>query len=337
MNTSDTTAIELPGAPAIDGLRVRRFRDETDYEELAAVMRLANLADGIPWIPTAEHLRLELGGSEGIDLATDLLIVEIDGAVVAWAATERVLREDRPMFEVFGNIHPDQRRRGIGRTLLDANLVRARERAAAEPGDGPIQAAAGAEEGETGARALLDASGFTVVRHFFLMRRPNLADIAEVALPAGLEVRPVRQADHRIIFDAEVEAFRDHWGAMTQGDDAFTRTFSTSEIDTGLWAVAWDGDEVAGIVQAWIWGEENEALGVRRGWLERVSVRRQWRRRGLARALIARALVNLREAGMDDAMLGVDSESPTGALGLYEGIGFHVHSRSAAYRRPIRD
>jgi len=39
---------------------------------------------------------------------------------------------------------------------------------------------------------------------------------------------------------------------------------------------------------------------------------------------------------MDDAMLGVDSESPTGALGLYEGLGFEVHSRSAAYRLPIR-
>ena len=33
-------------------------------------------------------------------------------------------------------------------------------------------------------------------------------------------------------------------------------------------------------------------------------------------------------------MLGVDSENPTGALGLYEGLGFEVYSRSAAYRRP---
>ncbi len=34
-------------------------------------------------------------------------------------------------------------------------------------------------------------------------------------------------------------------------------------------------------------------------------------------------------------MLGVDSENPNGALGLYEGLGFAVYSRAAAYRRPL--
>ena len=36
-------------------------------------------------------------------------------------------------------------------------------------------------------------------------------------------------------------------------------------------------------------------------------------------------------------MLGVDSENPNGALGLYEGLGFTVRSRAAAYRRSLRD
>jgi ribosomal protein S18 acetylase RimI-like enzyme len=47
------------------------------------------------------------------------------------------------------------------------------------------------------------------------------------------------------------------------------------------------------------------------------------------------SLHRLREAGMDEAMLGVDSENPNGALGLYEGLGFEIHTRSAAYRRPL--
>jgi ribosomal protein S18 acetylase RimI-like enzyme len=99
--------------------------------------------------------------------------------------------------------------------------------------------------------------------------------------------------------------------------------------------VAWEGDQIAGVVQAWIWPEENKHLGVKRGWLERISVRRPWRRRGLGRSLTAEAMRRLRAAGMDDAMLGVDSENPTGALGLYEGLGFLVHSRAAAYRRSL--
>ena len=57
-------------------------------------------------------------------------------------------------------------------------------------------------------------------------------------------------------------------------------------------------------------------------------MRRPWRRRGLARALTAASLVTFRERGLDEGMLGVDSENPNGALGLYEGLGFSVHSRA---------
>ena len=76
-------------------------------------------------------------------------------------------------------------------------------------------------------------------------------------------------------------------------------------------------------------------LGVERGWLEHISVRRAWRRRGLGRAITAEALRRVAAAGMTDAMLGVDAENPTGALGLYEGLGFEVDHRSMAYRRSI--
>jgi ribosomal protein S18 acetylase RimI-like enzyme len=38
---------------------------------------------------------------------------------------------------------------------------------------------------------------------------------------------------------------------------------------------------------------------------------------------------------MTEAMLGVDSENPNGALGLYEGLGFEVESRAGAYRKPL--
>ena len=167
------------------------------------------------------------------------------------------------------------------------------------------------------------------------MRVPSLEDVPEAPLPDGLEVRPVTPEQHRTIFDAEAEAFRDHWGHREQGDDLFRTMYAKKELDTSLWVVAWDGDEIAGVVQTWIWPEENERLGVKRGWLERISVRRPWRRRGLGRAITAAAMRRLHDAGMEDAMLGVDSENPTGALGLYEGLGFKVHSSAAAYRLPL--
>ena len=38
---------------------------------------------------------------------------------------------------------------------------------------------------------------------------------------------------------------------------------------------------------------------------------------------------------MEEAMLGVDADSPTGALSLYESLGFEVDQRSVAWRRSL--
>jgi mycothiol synthase len=84
-----------------------------------------------------------------------------------------------------------------------------------------------------------------------------------------------------------------------------------------------------------IYSEENAALGIRRGWLDSVFTRRAWRRRGLARALIVRSLHLLRARGMEIAALGVDADNPSGALGLYESVGFAVTERLTTWRRPL--
>jgi ribosomal protein S18 acetylase RimI-like enzyme len=105
--------------------------------------------------------------------------------------------------------------------------------------------------------------------------------------------------------------------------------------DTSLWRVAWDGDEVAGQVRAYINDEENEQLGRKRGYTEFISVRRPWRRRGLARALIAASFPLLRARGMTEVGIGVDTENVSGALRVYEKCGFRPISRSTTYRRPL--
>jgi ribosomal protein S18 acetylase RimI-like enzyme len=66
-----------------------------------------------------------------------------------------------------------------------------------------------------------------------------------------------------------------------------------------------------------------------------VSVRRPWRRRGLARALLASSLVAAREAGYTSASLGVDSNSPTGATDLYRSLGFEPEKTFIAWRKPL--
>ena len=89
------------------------------------------------------------------------------------------------------------------------------------------------------------------------------------------------------------------------------------------------------MVRGYINKDENELLGRWRGWVENISVRRPYRRRGLARALIGLTIRALRERGMTDGALGVDTENPSGALRLYESCGFAAVTREAVYRKPL--
>lgn len=323
--------------PAIPGLRFRPFAGPDDWAGMAELIRAAARADGDDYMPSPETLQADTEHRPNFVTARDLLIAEVDGRMVARADGWFAVRDGRPVHHIDGSVHPDWRRRGIGRAMLAWNEARARAFAGTDPAArGPdAVTSAWVSEIDPGGAALYEATGYAAYRYAFLMIRPRLDDVEEPPLPDGLELRPVRDADHRRIWEAEDEAFRDHFEHRTQSDADFVAHFAQPDLDTSLWRVAWDGDEVAGVVQSWIWADENEALGVRRGWLERISVRRPWRRRGLGRALTAAALVGLRERGMTEAMLGVDAENPTGALGLYRAVGFEVRHRVTGYRKPL--
>ena len=333
---SDASSLpDLAAAPAIPGLRVRFFRDDADYEPMAQLIAAAMSADGVPYQPTARNLQIDMESNDGMDRFVDVVLVEADGRHIAGCTVERTVRDDTPMYKIEGAVHPDFRRRGLGQWLFEWSIERSKARAAVEDPGVHVKLTSWTEDASVGNVVLLQKTGFVPVRHFFLMRREGLDDIPEAPLPDGLEIRPVEEGHRRAILVAENEAFRDHWGHREMTESTVTSTFARPEVDTALWVVAWDGDEIAGVVQNWIWPDENERLGIQRGWLEHISVRRPWRRRGLARAITAASLVRLREVGMTDAMLGVDSENANGALGLYEGLGFQRTSRAAAYRRDL--
>jgi ribosomal protein S18 acetylase RimI-like enzyme len=105
--------------------------------------------------------------------------------------------------------------------------------------------------------------------------------------------------------------------------------------DPDLWEVAWDGDQVAGMVLNFLNRKENEEYNRLRGWTENISVRKPWRRRGLARALLTRSLQRFKDMRMDHAALGVDTQNLTGALDLYKSVGFVVEKRHTTYRKKL--
>jgi len=327
---------DVPDAPVIPGLVFRGFRSESDLPSIVAIYNACAEADRSEEVSTVAGIADRYRPSHNFDPHRDAFIVEVNGEAVA---TGRLWwrKEDSGTYVYVhvGGVRPEWRRKGIGRALLRLKERRLREIAAAHPQDVPRFFQVFLADSETGTQALVRSEGYTPVRFFFEMVRPTLGDIADAPLPDGLEVRPVQPDHYRTIWEAIQEAFQDHWGAFPATEWHYQNWLNDPNFDPALWQVAWDGDQVAGTVLGVINAVENERFQRKRGWVEDVAVRRPWRKRGLARALIAQTLHALKERGLAEAALGVDTENLTGALGLYESVGFRAVKRSAAYRKPL--
>jgi mycothiol synthase len=335
--TTDTAA----AAAAIPGLVVRPYAGEADLPEIVRLTNADLAHDGV-----REHFTLDdfaatfRHPSDSFDAARDVLMAEIDGRAVGTVRVDWVDASDGTReYRSRGSVDPIHRRRGIGRRLLAAGEELIRANAARHDTARPRVVGMFVDELQVARSALARGAGYEPVRWFFVMERAGVdVDLPDLlSLPDGLDVRPATRDDARAIWEADHEAFQDHWGGWDMSDASFLRWIESPEFQPEVAVVAWDGDEIAGAVLNAIYAEENKALGLRRGWLDSVFTRRAWRGRGLARALIGRSLRLLAERGMDTAALGVDADNPSGALGLYESSGFIVVDRGAAWRRPLEE
>jgi ribosomal protein S18 acetylase RimI-like enzyme len=191
---------------------------------------------------------------------------------------------------------------------------------------------------EVGLAALLENEGYQAVRYGWDMLRPSLDDIPDFPLPEGLEVRPVLPEHYRSIWEASAEAFRDHWGYAQPTEEDYQAWLNDKTIfQPHLWQVAWDvaTNQVAGQVGTFIDHAQNEKFHRKRGYTESISVQRGWRKRGVARALIALSLHEQKNQGMTESALGVDSENISGATRVYEDCGFRVTKRNTIYRKSL--
>ncbi len=319
------------------GLALRSYVGRADVASIVRLVNAEAAAFGVEEVWAEDGLAAWFGhASEQFDPARDVVMVELDGEVVATGRVEWVDTRDGLYREYrhFGSVHPAHLGRGIGTALLAELEGRARL-LAAQHGSGRESILASFSAAGRPPERFLAAHGYETVRWFSDMLRPNLDAMEIPPMPDGLELRPVAPDQHEAIWRANREAFRDHWGGADESLEMMQRILDDPDTDTSLWLIAWDGDEIAGGVWNEIRPHENEALGVRRGWLGSVFTRRPWRKRGLASALIGRSLELLRDRGMTAAMLGVDADNPTGALGLYEAAGFEVHDRFVAMRKPM--
>jgi mycothiol synthase len=329
--------LALPGAPPIRGLRFRNYRGPEDLPAMLEVYGAAHAADGLDDVPSLENIRRNYATLVNCDPTRDLIIAEVDGTLVAYARVYwQDLVEGGRSYEHFGFVDPAWQRRGIGGAMLRHNEARLREIAAGHPGVTPKWLSSEGVETAAGNSALMRREGYETVRYWYDMVAPSLDGIEPTPMPEGLQIRSVTREQYRRIWDASAEAFRDHWGMAEWAEADWERFLADPDnADPRFWRIGWEGDEIAGVVMTTVPVEENRAHGRRRVYVASVSVRRPWRRRGLARALLSSSLVAAREEGYTSASLGVDTDSPTGATDLYRSLGFAPEKTFVTYRKPL--
>lgn len=304
------------------GLSLRQWRDDSDFEKMSRVLIASRNADGVDEARTGDDLRKMYSRTKNFEAARNLFLVEQDDELVGYAGCRWWEERDANFIHshwIFAL--PEWRGRGIENELLRVVQERLRFLANEHSKDATNWLEMFTYESQMWMSGILLADGYEPARYSFDMVRENLENIPDAELPAGIETRPVKPEDMRKVFDAADEAFADDWSSALVEDGDFElwlKDFWKPE----LWQIAWDGDQVVGHVLNYVSESENKQYGRKRGYTEDIGVRKPWRRRGVAKALLVKSLKMFREMGYDSTALGVDTQNPNSALRLYESVGY---------------
>jgi mycothiol synthase len=320
-----------PGCPPLPDISGATWRPLTEDDAAAytGLCESCRVADSGLEVMTEEIARRELADPHAPPATNTACVVANDGRLLAYAAVLERLEGARARHVfLWGLTHPDHRGRGIGTALVGWADARGREILATQPAGLPRLLEAFRGEEAADAIDLHRRFGFRPVRWYHDMRRYLREPIPpEPGLP-GLRIVAFEPAWAERLRLAHNEAFADHWGSEPQQPDVFERDFvGDPRVRADLSFLVLDGDDLAGYTISYVAEDDWAATGVKEGWIGQLGVRRPWRRRGIATALLVRSMAAFRAAGLEAASLGVDTENPTGAVGIYERVGFRPYRR----------
>lgn len=221
-------------------------------------------------------------------------------------------------------VAPQHRGRGLSELLLQLGEARATELLQASATDGAGRLGVWSHECDGRRLDLLSSRGFTQVRTFLRLERDLDESLELPVWPPGITFAPFRPGvDDAAVHAALLEAFPDQFEPEETELEGWLRVRSAyPSTDLALWLIAWDDDELVGGVEA-----TETPSGAYMG---EHFVRRPWRGRGIGRALLLQECAELRRRGVTHAYFAVDAANSTGALQLFDSVGF-TSSRGATY------
>ena len=327
--------IEIKNAPSIPDLHFRHFQGDRDYAQIAAVLIASESADKVERNVSADDIANAYQHLNNCDPFKDIIVAEISERIVGYARGwwESDLNSGR-IYHHNGFLVPEWRRKGIGRALLlwmESHLSELANSHHVNTRYFQVNVT----QFQEGTSIMLQRTGYQPIRYFYEMICPSLNEIVEFPLPDGLEIRPVSPEHYPALWKSIDETSKDEWGYAEPMENDYQEWLTSSHFQPHLWQVAWGivNNQIVGHVLTFIDDDENKQLNRKRGYTEGIGVDHNWRRRGVARALISRSLQVQKAAGMTESALVADSDSTSNVIRLYESCGFQIVKRDTIYRK----
>src|SRR5919204_1209531 len=250
-----------------------------------------------------------------MDLERNSWVLQDDGAIVAYG----VAFVHGEMLELDGFVHPAHQGRGLGAWLVARAEERVQELELQKLNTWALAA-------DQSARRLFETFGLRELRRFYRMAIDFDGPPPGPQWPDGVRVETFEPEDARAFHAALGEAFEDEWHFVSMPFEEWheLRLVKDPDFDPTLWFIVRDGDEIAAVLRG-----EPDRSGA--GFVGAIGVRKPWRKRGIALALLRHAFGEWYRRGKCRVTLGVDAENPTGATRLYERAGMHVAYEAVMY------
>jgi len=291
-----------------------------EFDALLELMNAHQLAAFGEADYTADDLRTWLT-TPYVEVERDLRVLEREGKLIGYADVDPT-RDEPPRWWCDVKVDPEADAHEVVAELvgwLDERAERGRLRVWTSETDLRIVRA-------------FTALGFEPVRHSYRMEIDLTDNAREPSWPEGISVRTATADDHRAVYEASVEVWRDTNDPIDDTFDEWAHWHvERDSYDPSLWLLAQAREELAGFAVC-----RPDPIDPSAGYVSLLGVRRPWRRRGLGEALLLGSFRAFRERGLTRGTLGVDAASVTGATRLYERAAMRVYRDTVFLERPVR-
>ena len=331
------TAPTEPVLPAHPDVAQWRPATDADIDGIWRLRQAMGRLDHPNYLTTRGAIASDFGYSHFHPELDSIVGIDADGRIVANGVVLLPPRQETLVRSIaIGGVHPELRGRGIGRQLLAWQLGRAKQQLASSPKTLPGWILLYADERAPQNARLFERAGLNLSRYFLSLERV-LADPIRAAPPAdGIRIAPYTPAVSEAVHVARDDAFMDHWASQPMSDENWAAFVGSRWFRPDLSFVAFGSapggeEQVVGFVLTSANEDVWKTQGFTGSYIDLVGVVSGWRGKHIAQALLAAQLQAGRALGHERATLAVDSASPTGALGLYTGMGFEPVHRKVAF------